>query len=157
MTEEVEPRFLIHQATHLFVTEPVFFQLVQMNNSMLVWAGKKSGKLNDLSVAVPSFGNHTSPSATTILGQDVSESGRNMARRLATTMIINANANIIHTCTYIHTYICLCAGDFLMVPVVVALKYKQQFYVSLDTGSQDPMMNVFIEKKLTEMIKMVLT
>ncbi|KAL0074071.1 hypothetical protein F4703DRAFT_1370650 [Phycomyces blakesleeanus] len=120
MTEEVEPRFLIHQATHLFVTEPVFFQLVQMNNSMLVWAGKKSGKLNDLSVAVPSFGNHTSPSATTILGQDVSESGRNMARRLA-------------------------------------LKYKQQFYVSLDTGSQDPMMNVFIEKKLTEMIKMVLT
>ncbi|KAI9023791.1 hypothetical protein CLU79DRAFT_700955 [Phycomyces nitens] len=117
MTDEVEPRFLIHQATHLFVTEPVFFQLVQMNNSMLVWAGKKSGKLNELSVAVPSFGSHNSPSATTVLGQDVSELGRNLA----------------------------------------PLKYKQQFYVSLDSGSQDPMMNAFIEKKLTEMIKMALT
>lgn len=52
----VEPNFLIHQATHLFLTEPIHFQVTQMNNSAFIWIGKSEGKLGDMSAAVPPFG-----------------------------------------------------------------------------------------------------
>ena len=52
----VEPKFLTSQATHLFMTEPVFFQVVQMSSAVFVWIGKTEGKLGDFSVAVPPFG-----------------------------------------------------------------------------------------------------
>lgn len=56
MTESIEPKFLIHQATHLFLTDPIFFQVTQMNNSVFVWVGKSDGRLGDLSLAVPPLG-----------------------------------------------------------------------------------------------------
>jgi hypothetical protein len=57
MTETItEPSFLIHQATHLFLTDPIHFQLTQMNKSVFIWIGKADGKLGDLSAAVPPFG-----------------------------------------------------------------------------------------------------
>ncbi|KAG0170261.1 hypothetical protein DFQ28_002214 [Apophysomyces sp. BC1034] len=112
MADDDGARFLVHQATHLFLTEPIHFQLVQMNKSMFVWVGKNA-RLNDLSVAMPSFGTQAT---TTVLGKDVAELSRNMARRLA-------------------------------------LKYNQQFYVSLDLGKQDDLLNAFVEKKLMLMIK----
>jgi hypothetical protein len=55
-----EPSFLIHQATHTFVSEEIYFQAIQMNKSMFIWIGKESGKLGDMSVAVPPFGNQAS-------------------------------------------------------------------------------------------------
>lgn len=51
-----EPKFLIHQATHLFLTDPIHFQITQMNKSVLIWVGKSAGQLGDMSVAVPPFG-----------------------------------------------------------------------------------------------------
>lgn len=53
-----EPKFLIHQATHMFLTDPIHFQVVQMNKSAFIWVGKAEGKLGDMSVAVPPFGAH---------------------------------------------------------------------------------------------------
>ncbi|KAI8643470.1 hypothetical protein BD408DRAFT_385665 [Parasitella parasitica] len=78
-----EPEFLVHQATHLFLTDPIHFQVIQMNNSAFIWVGKADGKLGDMSVAVPPFGSHNHASATTIINKGVSEHGRNLARRLA--------------------------------------------------------------------------
>ncbi|SAM02291.1 hypothetical protein [Absidia glauca] len=114
-----EPRFMIHQATHLFMTDPIYFQIVQMQGANMVWVGKQSGKMGDLAVSVPAFGSQNIPSATTVLGSDVKEYSRNLARRLA-------------------------------------LKYGEQFYVSLDISSQDDMLNAFVEKKLNELVKTTL-
>lgn len=60
MADIVEPKFLVHQATHLFLTDPIFFQIIQMNNSILVWIGKPDGKMGDMSVAVPAFASQVS-------------------------------------------------------------------------------------------------
>ncbi|KAL9546609.1 hypothetical protein MBANPS3_006585 [Mucor bainieri] len=38
----------------------------------------------------------------------------------------------------------------------LAAKYKQQFYISFDLNSPDDMLFVFVEKKLTELLKNVL-
>lgn len=84
MTDTAEPQFLIHQASHLFLSDPIFFQVIQMNKSVLVWIGKSEGKLGDMSIAVPPLGSQTSASATTVIGKNVSEQSRNLARRLAT-------------------------------------------------------------------------
>ncbi|KAG2200459.1 hypothetical protein INT47_011439 [Mucor saturninus] len=119
MTDIVEPKFLVHQATHLFLTDPIFFQVTQMNNSIFVWIGKPDGKMGDMSVAVPAFASQTAASATTIMGTNVSEKSKNLARRLAS-------------------------------------KYKLQFYVSMDLSSPDDLLFVFVEKKLTELLKNVL-
>lgn len=51
-----EPNFMIHQATHLFMTDPIYFQIVQMQGANMVWVGKQSGKMGDLAVSVPAFG-----------------------------------------------------------------------------------------------------
>lgn len=56
MTDTTEPKFLIHQASHLFLSDPIFFQVIQMNKSVLVWIGKSEGKLGDMSIAVPPLG-----------------------------------------------------------------------------------------------------
>ncbi|KAI8390855.1 uncharacterized protein BYT42DRAFT_489224 [Radiomyces spectabilis] len=117
MADDTEPRFLIHQATHLFLTEPVYFQVIQMNNASFVWVGRNQAKLSDLSVAVPSLRNQSIPSATTVLGNDVSEVSRNIA----------------------------------------PLKYEQQFYVSLDIGDKDDLLNAFVEKKLMILVKSILS
>lgn len=78
-----------------------------MNKSLFVWVGKQQAKLNDLSVAMPAFGTQvtytvkrlgqeleaavlndyyenykSSPAATAVMGLDVSEASRNLARRL---------------------------------------------------------------------------
>lgn len=53
MTDPVEPRFLIHQATYDYLSEPLYFQLTQMNASCWVWVGKKDARLNDVSVGMP--------------------------------------------------------------------------------------------------------
>lgn len=54
--EASEPQFLIHQTSHVYVSETIYFQAIQMNKSMFVWVGKQQAKLNDLSVAMPAFG-----------------------------------------------------------------------------------------------------
>jgi hypothetical protein len=54
----VEPEFMIHQATHLFMTEPIHFQVTVMNKSAFIWVGQSSGKLGDLSMAVPPLATH---------------------------------------------------------------------------------------------------
>lgn len=51
-----EPQFMVHQATHLFMTEPIYFQVVQMQGANIVWIGKQAGKMGDLAVSVPAFG-----------------------------------------------------------------------------------------------------
>ncbi|ORX44914.1 hypothetical protein DM01DRAFT_1328822 [Hesseltinella vesiculosa] len=114
-----DAKFLIHRQTHMFMTDAIHFQITQMTDSNLVWVGRSAGKLGQMSVAVPSR-NETLPSATTILGSDVMEQSRNLARRLA-------------------------------------LKHKEQFFVSLDLASQDELLLVFVEKKLQEMIKVAMT
>ncbi|OBZ85502.1 hypothetical protein A0J61_06443 [Choanephora cucurbitarum] len=101
------------------MTEPIFFQVVQMSSAVFVWIGKTEGKLGDFSVAVPPFGSQTHASATSLFNKGVTEQSRNLSRRLAS-------------------------------------KYKQQFYVSLDLQSPDDMLFVFVEKKLTEMLKHLL-
>ncbi|KAI8085035.1 uncharacterized protein BX664DRAFT_284012 [Halteromyces radiatus] len=111
-----ESQFMIHQATHMFMTEPIYFQIIQMQGAWLVWVGKQAGKMGDLAVSVPAFGSQAIPSATTVIGNDVKEFSRNLARRLA-------------------------------------LKYGEQFYVSLDVSSQDDMLNAFVEKKLNDLVK----
>ncbi|ORZ12681.1 hypothetical protein BCR42DRAFT_331224 [Absidia repens] len=111
-----EPKFMIHQATHLFMTEPIYFQIVQMQGANVVWIGKQAGKMGDMAVAVPAFGSQNIPSATTVLGNDVKEYSRNIA----------------------------------------PLKYGEQFFVSLDISGQDDMLNVFVEKKLNDMVKTVI-
>lgn len=40
--------------------------------------------------------------------------------------------------------------------ICIALKYKLQFYVSMDLTSPDELIFVFVEKKLTELLKNVL-
>lgn len=60
MAEIVEPKFLVHQATHLFLTDPIFFQITQMSKSVFVWIGKPDGKMGDMSVAVPAFATQVS-------------------------------------------------------------------------------------------------
>ncbi|GAA5808196.1 hypothetical protein MFLAVUS_001581 [Mucor flavus] len=120
MSNIAEPKFLIHQATHMFLSDPIFFQVTQMNKSIFIWIGKPDGKMGDLSVAVPPFGTQTSASATAIIGKDVSDQSKNLSRRLAS-------------------------------------KYKLQFYISLDITSQDDLLFVFVEKKLTELLKNILT
>jgi hypothetical protein len=67
MTETIEPKFLIHQATHLFLTDPIFFQVTQMNNSVFVWIGKSDGKLGDMSLAVPPLGTQVKKSCINIV------------------------------------------------------------------------------------------
>jgi hypothetical protein len=52
----VEPKFLIHQATHLFMTEPIHFQVTQMDKSAIIWIGNSEGRFGDMSAAVPPFG-----------------------------------------------------------------------------------------------------
>ncbi|KAL1927121.1 hypothetical protein VTP01DRAFT_5084 [Rhizomucor pusillus] len=85
--EASEPQFLIHQTSHVYVSETIYFQAIQMNKSLFVWVGKQQAKLNDLSVAMPAFGTQvtytSSPAATAVMGLDVSEASRNLARRLA--------------------------------------------------------------------------
>ncbi|KAI8094754.1 hypothetical protein BDF21DRAFT_331764 [Thamnidium elegans] len=117
MSNTVEPKFLIHQATHMFLSDPIFFQVTQMNKSIFIWIGKPDGKLGDLSVAVPPFGTQTSASATAVIGKDVSDQSKNLSPS----------------------------------------KYKLQFYISLDITSQDDLLFVFVEKKLTELLKNILT
>ncbi|ORY94744.1 hypothetical protein BCR43DRAFT_331704 [Syncephalastrum racemosum] len=80
MAHPVEPRFLVHQATYDYLSEPLYFQLTQMNASCWVWVGKKNARLNDVSVGMPIPGQ---PTATTVFGQTVGEASRNIARRLA--------------------------------------------------------------------------
>ncbi|KAF7722598.1 hypothetical protein EC973_002911 [Apophysomyces ossiformis] len=110
MADADQARFLVHQATHLFLTEPIHFQLLQMDKSMFVWVARLVVEKKKLAI----------PAATTVLGRDVSERSKNMARRLA-------------------------------------IKHKQQFYVSLDVGEQDDLLNAFVEKKLMEMVKTATT
>ncbi|KAI7902079.1 uncharacterized protein BX663DRAFT_531466 [Cokeromyces recurvatus] len=117
MSEVVEePNFLIHQATHLFLQEPIHFQIIQMNKAVFIWIGKADGGLGDMSVAIPPFGSNIQPSATTIFSKSTSEHSKNLA----------------------------------------PLKFKQQFYVSLDLSSPDDLLFVFVEKKLTETLKNVM-
>lgn len=40
--------------------------------------------------------------------------------------------------------------------IMIASKYNQQFYVSLDLNSPDDLLFVFVEKKLTEMLKNIM-
>ena len=56
MVDESEPRFLIHQDTHMYITEPIHFQLVEMNKSIFIWIGKQNANMKDLSIAMPPFG-----------------------------------------------------------------------------------------------------
>ncbi|KAI8969165.1 hypothetical protein BDF20DRAFT_148092 [Mycotypha africana] len=114
-----EPTFLIHQATHQFVAEPIHFQVLQMNKSVFVWIGKDEAKLGDMSVAVPPFGNQSTAAATSIIVKGIAEQGKNLARSLA-------------------------------------LKYKQQFFVSLNLNNPDDMLILFIEKKLMELLKNIM-
>ncbi|EIE79900.1 hypothetical protein RO3G_04605 [Rhizopus delemar RA 99-880] len=113
----VEPEFKIHQATHLFMTEPIHFQVTVMNKSAFIWVGQSSGKLGDLSMAVPPLATHNTASATILLGKNVSEQSKNLAPS----------------------------------------RYKQQFYVSFDLNQSDDMLLVFVEKKLMELLKNILT
>ncbi|KAI9260502.1 hypothetical protein BDA99DRAFT_439653 [Phascolomyces articulosus] len=83
MVDNNEPQFIIHQDTQMYITDPIYFQLVQMNKSMFVWIGKQQPNMKDLSIAMPSFGSQSIPSVTTVLGQDISEQSRNLGRRLA--------------------------------------------------------------------------
>ncbi|KAI9322417.1 hypothetical protein BX666DRAFT_611919 [Dichotomocladium elegans] len=80
--DAIDPKFLIHQTSHMYITEPIFFQAVQLDKSVFIWAGKQEANLKNLSIAMPSLINQIPPS-TTVLGQDVSEQSRNLARRLA--------------------------------------------------------------------------
>ncbi|KAI8059297.1 hypothetical protein BC940DRAFT_313963, partial [Gongronella butleri] len=115
-----EPQFLVHRATHMYMSEPVYFQITQMNKSQLIWVGQSAGKMGQLAVAMPALRSDDVPSATTVLGHDIMERSRNLARRLA-------------------------------------IKYKEQFFVSLDLASQDELLFVFVEKKLQELIKSTMT
>ena len=54
----VEPEFKIYQETHMFMTEPIHFQVTVMRQSVFIWVGKEDGKLGDLSMAVPPFASH---------------------------------------------------------------------------------------------------
>ncbi|KAI9365248.1 hypothetical protein BD770DRAFT_313114 [Pilaira anomala] len=117
MSNIVEPKFLVHQATHLFLSDPIFFQVTQMNKSIFIWVGRPEGRMGDMSVAVPPFGTQTGASATTVMGKDVSDQSKNLSPS----------------------------------------KYKLQFFVSLDISSTDDLLFVFVEKKLTELLKNVLT
>ncbi|CAO3622739.1 unnamed protein product [Cunninghamella blakesleeana] len=111
-----ESSFLIHQETYNFLTEPIYFQIIQMEKSNFIWIGKSSAKMGNLTMSVPAFGSQNVPSATNIMGHDIKDFSQNLARRLA-------------------------------------LKYKEQFFISLDLSSQDDMLNAFVEKKLNEFIK----
>ncbi|CAO3699576.1 unnamed protein product [Rhizopus microsporus] len=78
----VEPEFKIYQETHMFMTEPIHFQVTVMTIGVyLGW--KRDGKLGDLSMAVPPFASHTVASSTSLLGKSVSEESKNLARKLA--------------------------------------------------------------------------
>ncbi|CEJ02621.1 hypothetical protein G6F70_003883 [Rhizopus microsporus] len=79
----VEPEFKIYQETHMFMTEPIHFQVTVMRQSVFIWVGKEDGKLGDLSMAVPPFASHTVASSTSLLGKSVSEESKNLARKLA--------------------------------------------------------------------------
>ncbi|KAI9470431.1 hypothetical protein BDB00DRAFT_985357 [Zychaea mexicana] len=83
MVDDNEPHFLIHQETQTYVSEPIHFQLVQMNKSMFVWVGKQQASMKDLSIAMPPIASQSIPSVTTVLGQDIAEQSRNLGRRLA--------------------------------------------------------------------------
>jgi hypothetical protein len=41
--------------------------------------------------------------------------------------------------------------------LLIAAKYNQQFYVNLDLNSPDDLLFVFVEKKLTDLLKNVMT
>ena len=56
MADDNEPQFIIHQDTQMYITEPIHFQLVQMNKSMFVWVGKQQANMKDLSIAMPPTG-----------------------------------------------------------------------------------------------------
>ena len=56
MTNDNEPQFIIHQDTQMFITDPIHFQLVQMNKSMFIWVGKQQANMKDLSIAMPPTG-----------------------------------------------------------------------------------------------------
>lgn len=157
-----EPKFLVHQATHLFMTDPIHFQVIQMNNSAFIWVGKADGKLGDMSVAVPPFGTlvrywiilwllpfanqsaleQRNASATTIINRGVSENGRDLARRLGKSNTYCQNSRFINSPA--------------VAIYMTASKYKQQFYISFDLNSPDDMLFVFVEKKLTELLKNIL-
>ncbi|KAI9305883.1 hypothetical protein BJ944DRAFT_160922 [Cunninghamella echinulata] len=77
-----EPQFLIHQETYDFMTEPIYFQIIQMEKSYFIWVGKSSGKMGNLTMSVPTFGSQSIPSATNILGHDIKEFSQNLARPL---------------------------------------------------------------------------
>ncbi|KAI8980449.1 hypothetical protein BDB01DRAFT_796449 [Pilobolus umbonatus] len=81
MTVSAEPRFIIHQATHLFLSEPIHIQVVMMSSSAFVWVGKE-GQLGDLSIAIPPSGNRNYATGTHLLGKSVSEQSKNLACRL---------------------------------------------------------------------------
>jgi hypothetical protein len=44
----------------------------------------------------------------------------------------------------------------MLIFIYKAIKYKQQFYISLDLSSPDDLLFVFVEKKLMEMLKNIL-
>ncbi|KAI9249034.1 hypothetical protein BY458DRAFT_525878 [Sporodiniella umbellata] len=114
----VESQFSVHQETHLYLTEPVYFQITTLKDSAFIWVGHGDGKLGDLSMAVPPFASHSTASSTTLLGKNVADQSRGLASRLA-------------------------------------LRYKQQFYVTFNLGQSDDLLFVFVEKKLMELLKKI--
>ncbi|CAG8602744.1 11279_t:CDS:2 [Ambispora leptoticha] len=83
------PQIKVYGQTHLYLTTPIYFQLVVLKDSAFAWVASHGNEvLQNLAVAMPpvSYGGRDSslvPPATTLLTRNVNELSKQLGQKLA--------------------------------------------------------------------------
>ncbi|CAG8448766.1 2421_t:CDS:2, partial [Acaulospora colombiana] len=82
-SEPSTPAFKVYTCTHLFLNQPIHFQITTFEESAFVWVGAEGNEvLGNLAVAMPPPVSKNMSSATTIMTKNIDESSKNLGCRL---------------------------------------------------------------------------
>ncbi|KAK9759616.1 hypothetical protein K7432_017206 [Basidiobolus ranarum] len=79
-SEAADPKFKVHQFSTLYLNEPIYFQVLLLDDSAFVWMGN-TPTLETLAVAMPPR-QGTNINATNLLGNSPTNAKNHFARRL---------------------------------------------------------------------------
>ncbi|ORX81068.1 hypothetical protein K493DRAFT_313544 [Basidiobolus meristosporus CBS 931.73] len=81
-SEAASPKFKVHQFSTLYLNEPIYFQVILLEDSVFVWMGNVL-TLEALAVAMPPRNQSFNVNATNLLGNSPTDVDTNFAKRLA--------------------------------------------------------------------------
>ncbi|CAG8673386.1 2237_t:CDS:1, partial [Cetraspora pellucida] len=79
------PRFKVYSSTHLFLSQPLHFQVTSFEESAFIWVGVDGNEvLGNLAVAMPLplNGSTLSTSSTTLLTKEIEETSKQLGQKL---------------------------------------------------------------------------